>query len=246
MDELDRDINMLIFVIILLVLVIVIGFPMIVPPDKTSEKVILSYPKLEEFQTMITVKEEEVEYNDIKTADTLQRVSRMPFKTDEEYLDQFIIDSCAAYGNVDPYLVHSIIYFESRGDKDAVNYDGSCVGLMQLSTKWNAERAYRLGISDFMDPFSNVLIGIDLLSELTAKYPDDPYLVLMLYNMKWKTAHFLYSEGTITDYALNVTNRKEELHARDEQKKAVYEASIKRGARGRTDQLDVRLSQEAT
>ena len=230
MDELDRDINLLIGAIIILVIVVAFGLASLRCIEETAKEVTLSRPKLEVFTTM----------------DTLQKVSRRPFKTDEEYLNQFIIDSCNAYGNVDPYLVHSIIWFESRGDKDAVNYDGSCVGLMQLSTKWNAERADRLGISDFMDPFSNVLIGIDLLSELTDKYPQDPYLVLMLYNMKWKTAHFLYSEGTITDYALNVTKRKEELHARDEQKKAVYAASIERRAGRRVDQFDFRFSEEAT
>jgi len=246
MDELDRDINLLIGAIIILVIVVAFGLASLRCIEETAKEVTLSRPKLEVFTTMEDTKSYEVEYNNLTTMDTLQKVSRRPFKTDEEYLNQFIIDSCNAYGNVDPYLVHSIIWFESRGDKDAVNYDGSCVGLMQLSTKWNAERADRLGISDFMDPFSNVLIGIDLLSELTDKYPQDPYLVLMLYNMKWKTAHFLYSEGTITDYALNVTKRKEELHARDEQKKAVYAASIERRAGRRVDQFDFRFSEEAT
>jgi soluble lytic murein transglycosylase-like protein len=131
----------------------------------------------------------------------------------DEYLDWFIEYVCASYGNVTPELVHSVIFYESRYIEDAISSSG-CVGLMQISPRWHRERADRLGVQNFIEPINNVLLGIDILSELTTSYPEDPYLVLMLYNMKRSTALKYYEEGRITKYAKNVMTRKETLHGR--------------------------------
>lgn len=127
---------------------------------------------------------------------------------EEKDIDTIIDEVCSIYKNVDPAIVKALIYYESRYDPYAQN--GEHVGLMQVSTYWHASRANRLGVSDFYDIRSNILIGVDFLSELYFKYGDTA-LVLMSYNMGESYAKQLYSEGTITDYASLIMQRADSL-----------------------------------
>jgi soluble lytic murein transglycosylase-like protein len=120
--------------------------------------------------------------------------------TQHESIDLYIQDVCSKY-KVDPELVKSIIYHESRYNPKATN--GNCVGLMQLSKRWHADRAKKLGVTNFYDPYENILVGVDYLSELFDKYKD-PELVLMLYNMKHNTALRLYKQGKTSRYAKSI------------------------------------------
>lgn len=131
-------------------------------------------------------------------------------KTTEEHIDECIRDICKLYDNVEPELVMSVVWHESRYNPNAVNHDGSCVGLMQISTFWHQSRAFELGVDNFMDPEGNILLGVDYLSELFKTY-EDPVLVLMLYNMNHDTAFKLYNEGKISHYASSVLERAEML-----------------------------------
>lgn len=117
-------------------------------------------------------------------------------------------DICEDYDNVDPELVIAIIQKESEYIPTAEN--GGCVGLMQVSKKYNADRAEELGVEDFFDPEGNILIGVDYLSELINTY-EDVYLVLMLYNMKWKSAFEMYNSGKVSNYAKSVMEKKDIL-----------------------------------
>ena len=107
---------------------------------------------------------------------------------------------------IDPMLIRSIIQQESEYLPAATN--GDCLGLMQVSTRWHAQRAQKLGVTNFYDPYGNILIGVDYLAELFTTYKD-PELVLMLYNMDHKTAFEMYSEGQISAYAKTVLARAE-------------------------------------
>lgn len=127
--------------------------------------------------------------------------------TQEEQIDLYVEDICEDYG-VDPYIVKSIIWHESRYNPNASN--GNCVGLMQISTYWNAKRANELGVIDFYDPYSNILIGVDIISDMLNNN-NDIKLTLMLYNMDHDTAYSWYSQGKISDYALSVLDRAESL-----------------------------------
>lgn len=74
------------------------------------------------------------------------------------------------YPDIDADYVYAIIYHESRFKPDAVNEKTGVVGLMQISPKWHTERASNLGVKDLKDPYGNILVGCDLLNELTKDY----------------------------------------------------------------------------
>jgi hypothetical protein len=131
-----------------------------------------------------------------------------PVKTDKEVYNGYAEKICRKYRNVDPIIVKCIIFYESTYDPKATN--GNCVGLMQVSKHWHADRAKKLGITNFYDPYSNILLGVDYLSELFKDYKD-PKLVLMLYNMKRSTAFGRYKTGSISTYACSILNRSEKI-----------------------------------
>lgn len=77
-----------------------------------------------------------------------------------------------------PELLQAIVFYESCNKMDARN--GSCVGYMQVSTRWCADRADKLGVS-LHDGYGNILTGTDLLMELIAEH-GDVSTALMVYH----------------------------------------------------------------
>ena len=130
---------------------------------------------------------------------------------ENEYLSDDIVaytDEIGEEYGICPEFIQAIIERESRGDKDANN--GYCIGIMQIYQKYQEDRMERLGVSDLYDPYSNILVGADYLAELFDKY-EDPYLVLMVYNMGYRKAISLYSNEQYTDYAVEICDRSVEL-----------------------------------
>lgn len=132
-----------------------------------------------------------------------------PLEGKELYIS-FAQEICELYDNVEPELVMSVIEHESMYDPSAKN--GEHIGLMQNSIKWQSGRAESLGVEDLWDPYGNILTGVDLLSELIEDYADgDIGYALMLYNMNWSTAKSLREQGKLSNYAMSVLGRAEEL-----------------------------------
>lgn len=98
-------------------------------------------------------------------------------QTKEEKINEYIKEICLSY-NMEPEFVEVLVYQESRYDVNAKNHN--CVGLMQINTYYHADRAKRLGVTDFYDPYGNILLGVDYLSELFYQYKD-PRMVLRVY-----------------------------------------------------------------
>lgn len=96
----------------------------------------------------------------------------------EEQVQRFIYRFSGENG-LDYAMVLAMIETESGYHSDSVSSCGA-VGYMQIMTKWHAERMDVLGVTDPMDPMSNVMIGIDYMGELTCNYPIE--LALMIYN----------------------------------------------------------------
>lgn len=128
----------------------------------------------------------------------------------EETYDEMATRIALSYG-LDPYLVRSVIWSESGWDISAVNYNGSCVGLMQVSTYWNKDRAAKLGVTDFFDPESNIRLGCDILNEFINEKGYTPELALMLYNMNHDKAFALYKKGQVSSYAQTVLRNADTL-----------------------------------
>ena len=91
----------------------------------------------------------------------------------ETYIDPTYIEICTEVGEeygICPELLMALIERESSGHADAQN--GSCKGLCQVSEKWHKDRMERLGVTDIFDPYGNILLAADYLTELGADHLD--------------------------------------------------------------------------
>ena len=82
-------------------------------------------------------------------------------------------------------ILLAVMYEESRFDVDAVNYNETCFGLMQINRcnyEWLHETLAEYGATDIQnDPEDNILAGAYMLADLYGKY-GDWHLALMAYN----------------------------------------------------------------
>lgn len=126
----------------------------------------------------------------------------------DEYIP-YVLDIAGQY-NISPELILAIIETESGGEPDAISSSG-CIGLMQVKEKFATERMERLGVTDLYDPYSNILVGVDILSELAKRHYDVP-LVLMAYNEGEYSGVIEQAEsGEYSNYAKKIMARAEEL-----------------------------------
>lgn len=129
--------------------------------------------------------------------------------TQQEEIELHIQQVVSLYPNLSEDLISAIIWRESRYDPNARNYDGSCVGLMQVSTKWHTDRARNLGVEDLYDPYGNILTGCDLLSELLNSYNLET--ALMVYHGGYSYAQKYQSAGTIDQYTKDILSYAQQL-----------------------------------
>lgn len=115
--------------------------------------------------------------------------------------------TCEEY-HIDPYIVLAMIWQESRWNADAVGDGGDSLGLMQIQPRWHSGRMEKLGCEDLLDPYDNVVVGIDYLAESIRRYDGDVDKALVAYNQ----GHY---KGTITEYALDVLEKADELRGED-------------------------------
>ena len=162
--------------------------------------------KADQKPKVLVVKETKPVKEEVKVVKEKPKTKK-PILTEEQTIDGYIEDICKSY-HMDAALVKSIVWHESRYNPNAKT--GSCVGLMQISTRWHAERAHKLGVTNFYDPYGNILIGVDYLSDIFENYKD-PALVLMMYNMDNAKALELYNQGEISGYAKSVLKRAKDL-----------------------------------
>ena len=80
-------------------------------------------------------------------------------------LQLHIIQVCEDY-HIAPSIVIAMIERETQFDADAIGDNCHSFGLMQIQQKWHQKRMDKLGVTDLMDPYQNVLVGIDYLAEL--------------------------------------------------------------------------------
>lgn len=106
-------------------------------------------------------------------------ITPYPVPLDAE-LQQHIISVSDAY-NIDPVLVMAIIEKESQFDDNAIGDSGNSYGLMQVNAQYHGERMAKLGVTNLLCPYCNVLVGIDYFAECLEKY-SDVHKALIMYN----------------------------------------------------------------
>ena len=123
----------------------------------------------------------------------------------DEYVE-YIIEISNKY-SVQPELIEAIIERESSGVSTATNK--SCKGLMQVNSVIHKKRMISLGVSDIYDPYSNILVGVDLFTEIAEKY-DDVAAALMHYHGE-RNVESKLDRGHLSKYASDILERSHEL-----------------------------------
>lgn len=132
----------------------------------------------------------------------------------KEYLTEEVIRNIISdirenyeYDNVSTELVLSLCHSESTFNRYAKS-SANCRGLMQLNPKWHIARMIKLGVTDMYDPYGNILLGMDYLSELIKCTNGDEYLAIMLYNEgSIATSH--YEENGYSEYSKKIISDKQ-------------------------------------
>ena len=118
-------------------------------------------------------------------------------------LQHHIIRTCEEH-HIDPAVVVAMIWRESRFRADAVGDGGDSLGLMQIQPYWHSGRMERLGCTDLLDPYQNVIVGVDYLAEQLDRYDGDLAAAVTAYNR----GHYA---GEVSDYAESVLDMAAEL-----------------------------------
>lgn len=143
--------------------------------------------------------------------------TKNPTKTEVTYFDvplsedlqDYIFELCESY-DIDPAVIVAVIWKESSYRVSVMGDNGRAYGLMQIQPRWHKDRMKRLGVDDLLDPYQNVLVGIDYLSELYHK-KDSIKWALMAYNGGPDYATKKLKAGEISSYASSVLKKAKEL-----------------------------------
>lgn len=127
----------------------------------------------------------------------------------DEDLQDHIFAVCEEY-RINPAIVFAIIERESQFDIDAIGDRGRSFGLMQVQKRWHGDRMNKLGVTNLLNPYQNVRVGIDYLAELFERCEDIEW-VLMAYNGGPSYANRSVAAGLVSSYATGVLVRSREL-----------------------------------
>lgn len=130
----------------------------------------------------------------------------------DDELQDYIIETSEERG-VDPAIIIAMIKRESQFDMDIIGDKGKAFGLMQIHPRWHSDRMEKLGVTDLLDPYQNVTVGIDIMSELLDGGESVEW-ALMAYNSGYANANRHIEAGTLSGYATDVLEFAEELERR--------------------------------
>lgn len=143
-------------------------------------------------------------------SDEVMRIANKTFIKKEyvQYADEIIRNH---FPELKLSLVVSIIEAESDGDANKVNSIG-CKGLMQVYEKYHKDKMKAHGVTDILDPYSNILIGCQILNNYYREWNGNLPGALMRYNGSKNVAEKVES-GNYTPYVYKVINRMNELES---------------------------------
>lgn len=143
----------------------------------------------------------------------------IPYSKDIASYIQFVYNNCNGYLINDkiegfPELVIAIMKVESNFNPN-IKSSAGCIGLMQVSPYWHADRCRKLNwnpSTDLWNPHCNIQVAMDFINDLYFNYANESIeLTVMMYNMDFISARKLYNNGVLSDYALTVFSIQEQL-----------------------------------
>lgn len=117
-------------------------------------------------------------------------------------LQDYIFEVCEDYG-VNHLVVLAMIKKESAFNSASIGDNGNSLGLMQIQPRWHQERMNKLGVTDLLDPYQNVLVGVDYLADMMA-YGKGIEWSLMAYNGGPTYANQKAAAGEVNKYTTSV------------------------------------------
>lgn len=118
---------------------------------------------------------------------------------------------CKNYG-VRYELVIALIERESGYVFDKVGDDGHSMGYMQIYEDCHEERMKKLNCNDLMNPYQNILVGVDYLAELIDKYGTQQDALTAYNHGKAGAYRHMWSKGIyVYDYNSNIMKRAKEI-----------------------------------
>lgn len=126
-----------------------------------------------------------------------------------EDLQNHIFKVCESY-DIHPAIIVSMIEKESSYISSKVGDGGDSFGLMQIQPKWHQERMLRLDCHDLLDPYQNILVGVDYLAELRDRKFGMAW-ALAAYNGGPAYANRKKKDPEIPEYVRDVLERGKEL-----------------------------------
>ena len=123
-------------------------------------------------------------------------------------LQLYIVQLCEEH-HIEPSVVIAMVEKESTYQASVIGDGGEAFGLMQIWIKWHKDRMDKHGVTDLLDPFQNVTVGVDYLAEMLAKGNGLEW-ALAAYNKGANGANAGYG----FDYATDVLTIKENLEGK--------------------------------
>lgn len=126
-------------------------------------------------------------------------------------IQEYTYEICTRY-DISYALVIAVIERESGYRCNALGDNGKSKGYMQVKENCHKERMDKLGCDNLLDPYQNILVGIDYLAYLIGKY-ETLEKALAAYNYGESGAYkHLWSKGIyIYDYNKGIMQRMKEI-----------------------------------
>lgn len=129
-----------------------------------------------------------------------------------EDLQDYIFELCEEY-EIAPEIIVSMIEKESDFIASEIGDNGKSEGLMQIQRHYHSDRMKKLNVTDLLNPFDNVTVGIDFFAELLDYYEGNTEKALIAYNAGKSGAneHFFCKGIYSNDYSKEVLENSEIL-----------------------------------
>ena len=126
-------------------------------------------------------------------------------------IQEYTYEICTRY-DISYALVIAVIERESGYRCNALGDNGKSKGYMQVKENCHKERMDKLGCDNLLDPYQNILVGIDFLAYLMGKY-ETIEKALAAYNYGESGAYtHLWSKGIyMYDYNKGIMQRMKEI-----------------------------------